>query len=86
MGELFPIIVLIIAVIVVIATLAYKSNKIKPADEQDVVVRFKLNMSRANAQVISDGIIAAARQEGEKVSVYEYYEEGTNRLIHIEIS
>lgn len=86
MVELFPIIACVIAGLVVIATLAYKSNQLKSADEQEVVVRFKLNMSRATAQVIADGISAAAKQEGEKVSVYEYYEEGTNRLIRIEIS
>ena len=86
MGELFPIIVVIIAVLVVIATLAYKSNKLKPAEEQDVVVRFKLGMSRANAKLVADGIVLAANQEDEKVSVYEYYEEGTNCLIRIEIS
>lgn len=84
MGELFPIVIALIAVLAIVAVLAYKSNMLKPSDEQDVVTRYKVGFSGKKAKEIADAMLAAVESK-EPDQVVEFYEEGTGRLIRFEI-
>ena len=88
MGEIFPIIMIILFAVTIIVAFALRSHVIKPIEEQDVVTRFKLNLSNSKAKEVALAISNAVEKPNLQVNpqVVEFYEEGTGRLIRIEIS
>ncbi len=83
MGELFPFVLMLIALLIIGVTMLWKTSRVKTIEEQDTVIRFKVSFSHEKAKEV-----ALKMQEGaEKNSAnfIEFYEEGTNRLIRFEI-
>jgi hypothetical protein len=90
MGEIMPF--LVIALIVLGALVAVMANNtrrkavVQPLEEQDLVKRVKIRLSRVDALRMVTSIQSILQRDPKKGPyIFEHYETDSGRLIHLEI-